>query len=692
MTDYHAPNPVREQLEKRVRELPLTPGVYIMKDVKGEIIYVGKAVALRNRVRSYFGSLKGQAPKVAKMVSNIADFEYIITDTELEALILENNLIKKHKPKYNVRLKDDKTYPYIKVTVNEAWPRVFQTRRLLNDGALYFGPFAGNGTAWRTLELLDKLFPYRTCDIEITGNAPRPCLQYYIKRCLGPCAGLADRQEYDNAVGQVVLFLEGKQDRIIDEIRVKMEEASESLAFERAAYLRDQMFALQRVVEQQKVVSTQPNDEDVIAFARNDGEACVQIFFIRQGKLLGREHYILEGTHDEAPAQILGSFITQFYDEATYIPPRLLLQNDISEGEIIEQWLHQRKGSKVMITVPRRGEKKELVELVAKNAAETLEQLRLKWLSDEQKTSAALGELQQALKLPSWPLRMECYDISNTQGTNSVASMVVFEGGSPKKSEYRRFKIKTVEGSNDYASMQEVLYRRLKRAATERTKAGGMGAIDAAPVTASIEGAEAIASIDPHDNGSEELEGLEEQLNEAAASDAGSDGLGLVETSGTARQKRVAGAASWSSWAVLPDLIVIDGGKGQLNAAYEVLREVGMSDIPIVGLAKREEEIFKPGEATSIFLARDSQALYLIQRLRDEAHRFAITYHRNLRGKAAIVSTLDSVKGIGPKRKKELLKRFGTIKGVVNASDEELMQVPGMTRQAVAALRQGLGG
>ncbi len=692
MTDYRAPNPIREQLEKRVRELPLSPGVYIMKNVKGEIIYVGKAVVLRHRVRSYFGSLKNQAPKVAKMVANIADFEYIVTDTELEALILENNLIKQHKPKYNVRLKDDKTYPYIKVTTNEEWPRVVQTRRLLQDGALYFGPFAGNGTAWRTLELLDKLFPYRTCDIVIDGKAPRPCLQYYIKRCLGPCAGLADKGDYDHAVQQVVLFLEGKQERIIDDIKVKMEQASEELLFERAAYLRDQMFALQRVVEQQKVFSTQPNDEDVIAFARENGEACVQIFFIRQGRLLGREHYILEGTADESPNQILSSFVTQFYDDASYIPPKLVLQNSISETEIIEQWLRQRKGSKVVLSVPRRGEKKELVELVAKNAAETLEQLRLKWLSDEQKTSAALGDLQQALTLPSWPLRMECYDISNTQGTNSVASMVVFEGGMPKKSEYRRFKIKTVEGSNDYASMQEVLYRRLKRAAGERAKAGGVGAIDAAPVTASIEGAEAIASIDPHDNGSVETEGIEEQVNAAAATSEGADELDLIEPAANAREKRTAHAASWSSWAVLPDLIVIDGGKGQLNAAYKVLHELGMSDIPIVGLAKREEEIFKPGEAQSIFLARDSQALYLVQRLRDEAHRFAINYHRSVRAKAAIASKLDEVKGIGPKRKKELLKRFGTVKGIIAATDAELLQVTGMTRQAVTALREGLGG
>ncbi len=701
MAAYKPENPVRAQLEERVKSLPLTPGVYIMKDVQGNVIYVGKAVALRNRVRSYFGSLKGQQPKVAKMVSNIADFEYILTDTELEALILENNLIKKHKPKYNIRLKDDKTYPYIKVTTNEEWPRVFQTRKQVSDGALYFGPFAGAGAAWRTLELLDKLFPYRTCDIQIDGKAARPCLQYFIHRCLGPCASLADKGEYDKAISQVTLFLEGKQEQIIKDVRQRMEQAAESLAFERAAYLRDQMLALQRVVEQQKVLSTTPNDEDVIAFAREDGETCVQVFFIRQGKLLGREHFILEGTLDESDKEVMSKFITQFYDEASYIPPRLLLQNDISEAAIIEQWLRQRKGSKVMISVPRRGQKRELVDLVAKNAAETLEQLRVKLLSDERKASTALTELQQALSLPAWPLRMECYDISHTQGTNSVASMVVFENGVPKKSEYRRFKIKTVAGNDDYASMQEVLYRRLKRAATERRKLGltSTQAQTTAPatasITASVEGAEMVASFsdeqsdNPRIANINETAGIErsEQIEEADRLADSSHEL-KEEASG---QGQEAEAATISSWAVLPDLIVVDGGKGQLNAAYEVLKQLEMTDLAIVGIAKREEEVFRPGDSTPVILARDSQALFLVQRLRDEAHRFAITYHRNLRGKAQIASTLDSVKGIGPRRKKELITRFGSVKGVREATDADLLAVPGMNAQIVAALREGLG-
>ncbi len=702
MAAYKPENPVRAQLEERVKSLPLTPGVYIMKDVQGNVIYVGKAVALRNRVRSYFGSLKGQQPKVAMMVSNIADFEYILTDTELEALILENNLIKKHKPKYNIRLKDDKTYPYIKVTTNEEWPRVFQTRKQVSDGALYFGPFAGAGAAWRTLELLDKLFPYRTCDIQIDGKAARPCLQYFIHRCLGPCASLADKGEYDKAISQVTLFLEGKQEQIIKDVRQRMEAAAESLAFESAAYLRDQMLALQRVVEQQKVLSTTPNDEDVIAFAREDGETCVQVFFIRQGKLLGREHFILEGTLDESDKEVMSKFITQFYDEASYIPPKLLLQNDISEAAIIEQWLRQRKGSKVMISVPRRGQKRELVDLVAKNAAETLEQLRVKLLSDERKASTALTELQQALSLPAWPLRMECYDISHTQGTNSVASMVVFENGVPKKSEYRRFKIKTVAGNDDYASMQEVLYRRLKRAATERRKLGltSTQAQTTAPatasITASVEGAEMVASFsdeqsdNPRIANINETEGIErsEQIEEAdRLADSSHE---LNEEAGGQGQE--AEAATISSWAVLPDLIVVDGGKGQLNAAYEVLKQLEMTDLAIVGIAKREEEVFRPGDSTPVILPRDSQALFLVQRLRDEAHRFAITYHRNLRGKAQIASTLDSVKGIGPRRKKELITRFGSVKGVREATDADLLAVPGMNAQIVAALREGLGG
>ncbi|HET6314398.1 MAG TPA: excinuclease ABC subunit UvrC, partial [Chloroflexia bacterium] len=432
--------PPRERapgFEERLRALPGTPGVYIMHNRADDIIYVGKAVSLKNRVRSYFGSLKGQAPKVMRMVDEVFDFEYILTDTELEALILENQLIKKHRPRYNIKLKDDKTYPYIKVTTNEAWPRVLPTRRVLNDGAQYFGPFPGMGTVYQTLDLLDKLFPFRTCDKEITGNDARPCVQYFIHRCLGPCAGLADKPAYDDAIKQVVLFLNRKHDIIIRNLKSKMGEASENLEFERAAVFRDRIRSLERVLEEQKVFSATKTDEDVIAFARNDGEACVQIFFIRGGKLLGREHYMLEGTADSTPGEILESFMTQFYDDASYVPPKVVLQDDVSDAEIIESWLRVRRGTKVTLSVPRRGQKRDMVEMAARNAAETLEQFRLRWLSDEQKSTAALTELQALLRLPVWPQRIECYDVAHLQGTDVAGAMVVFEQGMPKKKEYR---------------------------------------------------------------------------------------------------------------------------------------------------------------------------------------------------------------------------------------------------------------
>src|SRR5579859_2906907 len=389
------PHPFKARLET----LPTSPGVYIMRDAHQTIIYVGKAVNLRNRVRSYFGSLSGAAPKVARMVGHIADFEYILTDTELEALILENQLIKKHKPHYNVRLKDDKTYPYIRVTVHEEWPRVMYTRKLVEDGSRYFGPFANAGAVQTTLDLLNRLFPYRTCDLMIDGKMPRPCLQYYMHRCLAPCAGLADKADYGRAIDQVVLFLEGKQETIVTDLQQRMDAAAENLEFERAAYLRDQIRAIEKTREQQKVFTTAATDEDVIAFARNNGEACVQVFFIRNGKLLGSERYILEGTGDHEPGEIMESFLTQFYEDATDIPPNLVLQHDLDEAAILEAWLRQKRGDTVQLTVPRSGEKRDLVDLVARNATECVEQMRQRWLSDEQKGVAALGDLQAALHL-----------------------------------------------------------------------------------------------------------------------------------------------------------------------------------------------------------------------------------------------------------------------------------------------------
>jgi excinuclease ABC subunit C len=610
-----------DALRRRLAALPTSPGVYMYKSSAGEILYIGKAINLRNRVRSYFHR-NGQSTKIKQMLAQVCDWELILTGSELEALVLECNLIKKHRPKYNVRLRDDKHYPYIKVTVNEPWPRVFITRRIGRDGARYFGPFTDSRSVWRTLDLLNKLFPYRTCHITITGNLPRPCLQYHIHRCLGPCIGVADPEEYRQVVAQVCLFLEGKHEQIVATLRQRMEEAAESLQFERAAHIRDQIRAVEKVTERQRVVDAAMKDQDVIAFARANGDACVEVFFVRGGKLIGREHFLLEGTKDEVAEQIMTSFVTQFYDSAAYVPPEILLQNDIAEAEVIESWLRDKRGGqKVAVNVPRRGKSKKLVDMVAQNASEVLAQMRAKWLADERKTSAALTELAEQLDLAEPPQRIECYDISNIQGTSSVGSMVVFENGQPANGAYRRFQIKTIDGPNDFASLQEVLKRRFSRA-------------------------KASAEDDP------------------------------------------AGAAK--GWTKLPDLVIIDGGRGQLNAGLEVLQKLGLERLPTVSLAKQNEEIFTPYSSEPILLPRDSQALYLVQRIRDEAHRFALTYHRQLRGRRTVKSQLDELPGVGPKRKAALLKRFGSVKGIREASIEELVATPGVDRATATRVKERL--
>jgi excinuclease ABC subunit C len=665
--------------DERLAALPLTPGVYIMRDRAGTIIYIGKAIALRNRVRTYFGSLKGQTAKVWRMVEMVYDFEYILTDTELEALVLENQLIKKHKPRYNIRLKDDKTYPYIKVTLAEEWPRVVPTRNVTQgDGNAYFGPYPGMSTIYDLVDLLDKLFPFRTCDKEITGKDARPCMQYFLHRCLGPCAGLGDKQSYDAAIKQVVMFLDGKQEVIVKSLKGEMEEAAEALQFERAAVFRDRIRRLESVIEQKRVFTTATADEDVIAFARRDGEACVQIFFIRGGKLLGRENYMLEGTAESEPAEIMEGFIGQFYEDATYVPPKILLQHDISDAEVIQAWLRERRGTKVAITVPRRGEKRELVDLAARNAAESLEQLRLRYLSDEQKATAALTELQEVLRLPVWPRRIECYDVAHLQGTDVAGAMVVFEQGTPQKKEYRRFQIRSVS-NDDYTAMEEMLTRRFKRSAAERAAVEREIAIanarngdrdEPAPGTdfeaaARLEYEQATGDIDTADSESEMTDKAERSRDSAAA-------------------------AAASGWAVLPDLVVIDGGKGQLARAHAAVRSLGLHDIPMISLAKRDEEIFLPGKSEPVVLEFRSEALRLLQRVRDEAHRFSNTYNRKLGSKRAVRGKLDSVPYVGPTRKKALMLRFGTLSAIKEASIEDLLTVPGIDRRAAASLKEHL--
>ncbi|HEX2171042.1 MAG TPA: excinuclease ABC subunit UvrC [Dehalococcoidia bacterium] len=615
--------PQSRRLAEQLKALPDQPGVYLMKDAAGKVIYVGKAANLKHRVRSYFGAPTGHSPKTVKLVERIADFEYIVTDTEIESLILESNLIKRYKPHYNVRLKDDKQYPYLRIDLKEDFPRVEVVRRQSKDGARYFGPFANSSSVRSTLDLLNKLFPYRTCDRVITGNDPRPCLEYFIKRCGGPCIGAVTKEEYHRVIEQVVLFLEGKQEAVVRDLEKRMEEAAENLEFERAAILRDQIRAVEKVIERQKISSTSQADEDVIGFARDEGEVCVLVFFVRTGKLIGREHFILEGAGDEDPPAILASFVKQFYSSAAEIPRRIHLQAAPEDQPVLDAWLSSQRGSKVTLSVPQRGEKRDLVDLVAENAAHVLQQRRVRWMADRGATQQALEELQEELVLPSLPRRIECYDISNTQGTSSVGSMVVFEEGQPKKADYRRFKIKTVEGANDFASLQEVLRRRFRR--------------------------------------------------------------GLVGEEADGRNAAAAG-----SWASEPNLIIIDGGKGQLSAVMEVVRELGLDHIPVVGLAKQLEEIFKPNQSEPALLPRHSQSLYLVQRIRDEAHRFAITYHRSLRDRQMTQSILNEVPGIGPRRKQTLIRHFGSLERVREASVDELLQVPGITRSLASKIKQYL--
>lgn len=618
------------QIESILKNLPARPGVYLHKNAQGKVIYVGKAVNLKSRVRSYFHRSNAYtSPKARRLAEEIVDIEFIVADSELEALLLENTLIKKHQPRYNVRLKDDKRYPYIKVHWQDPFPRVTTTRQVQGDGARYFGPYTAAWAAYQTLDLVRKIFPYLTCTRVIDGKDDRACLYYHIGRCAAPCIGVVSQTEYRQIIDNLCDFLSGNTGPVVSELQRQMDEAAAALDFERAAQLRDQIKAVDQVVEKQKVVNASSVDEDVVAFARADGDACVQVFFIRGGKLIGREYFLMEGAAGEDNAAIVTSFLKQFYDQAASIPPEILLPQDVDELMIIRDWLKSKRGAEVTLKVPRRGKKKELLEMAAQNAAETLAYLRAQWAADESKQTEGLTELQQALDLPDPPLRIECYDISTLQGTNTVGSMVVFVKGVPRKSDYRRFKIQTVQGQDDFASMQEMLRRRFRR--------------------------------------------ISDEEYHAASNVPGKAG----ETD--------------NPWALIPNLIVIDGGKGQLNAALEVLEEFDLRDaVPVIGLAKREEEVFLPGQPEPLILPRNSQGLFLLQRIRDEAHRFGVSYHRQLRGKSAVRSRLDDIPGIGSRRRKALMQKFGSLEAIREASLEELAAVPGMTRKAAESLKEQL--
>lgn len=623
---YTPPARVQQILEK----LPNRPGVYIHKDEDGNILYIGKSVNLRNRVRSYFAQ-NVDSYKTLHLRQRIADVEIITTESELEALLLEMTLIKKHKPRYNVRIKDDKRYPYIKIHWADPFPKVTVTRRMVRDGSRYFGPYTSVWAVHQTLDLLRKIFPYLTCDRTITGEDERACLYYDIKLCNAPCIGAVNQEEYRDMIRQLMDFLEGKTDYIVEDIEEKMEEAAANLAYEQAAEYRDQLQAIEKVVAKQKVISPTSNtDQDVIAFAREQGDACVQVFFIRHGKLIGREYFLLEGTEDESDEAVLQEFVTQFYDDAAHIPKEVLLPGEVEEARIIEKWLRQKRGQKVVIKVPQRGKKKELVEMAASNARDTLGTLRQQWAADRSKHVEAMNLLQNALELPAPPSRIEGYDISHTQGRQTVGSMVVFVQGVPRKSDYRRFNVRTAT-NDDVGAMREVLIRRFRR------------------------------------------------YKDSMAGE-------LTDPAQIGRMKKE------TAWSLLPDLLLVDGGKGQLAMAQQVLEQFDLEEeVPLAALAKREEELFVPDRDQSVRLPPRSEALYLVQRVRDEAHRFANEAHRRRRVKVGTASILDGIPGVGPKRRKILLDHFGSLDEIRKATAEEIGAVPGIPYNVAQAVRSHLG-
>ena len=619
---------ISDHIQGILDTLPAKPGCYMMRNAEGTIIYVGKAISLKNRVRSYFHADTSHDHKTRRLVREIAHIEWILVGSELEALILEMNLIKKHRPKYNIRLKDDKRYPYIKIHWGEPFPKVTVTRLMQEDGARYFGPYTSAWAVYQTLDVLRRVFPYLTCDREITGQDKRACLYYDIKLCLAPCIGAVNQQQYRQMISDLQEFLNGHSEPILARVQKEMEKAAEEMRFEKAAALRDQLKAMQSIVERQKVVfASDYKDSDVIAMARADNEACVQIFFIRGGKLIGREYFVLEGTEDTADKEVMAEFVKQFYTEAAVMPQQVLLPEEVEEAQIISQWLRSRRGGeKTEMVVPRSGQPHELVNMAAENAAETLQALRTQWHADAHKQEQALAELQSALQLPEPPNRIECYDISHTQGVATVGSMVVFTQGVPDKKLYRRFNIEgNIGAPDDFASMEQVLNRRFKRWEASRTS------------------------------------------------------------------KDTPGAKLDESFAFLPELLIVDGGKGQLSRAVEVLQKFDLfGKVPVVGLAKQEEEIFFPNKPDSLLLPRHSQGLYLVQRIRDEAHRFAITAHRARRTKQGMASALDSLPGIGPVKRKALLNHFGSVDKIREASVVELSAVPGINAALAESIKAHL--
>src|SRR5437870_9832770 len=594
-----------------------------MKGTRGDVLYVGKAQSLRSRVRSYWQKHGGygEVHRIREVIDRVADVEYTLTDSVSEALLLEANLIKRFKPRFNVRLKDDKSYPYIKVTLGDDFPRVERTRKLVNDGSRYFGPYASATSVDESMNLVRRLFPFRTCTIDIHDGQralQRPCLLYHIKRCQGPCIQAISKADYRADITQVEPFLEGRQETLVRALGDEMTQAAEREDYERAAVLRDKIRAIERTMESQKMAAFARTELDLVGLARQDSQAAVQLFAIRNGKLTARHVHLLDAAREAGDDEVIEGFLLQYYARATSVPSQVFIPSSLADAADVEAFLAARRDGPVHLRVPQRGEKRELMALATRNATETLAREQARWLADQGKTLVALEELAEALGLPAAPLRIECYDISNFQGRESVGSMVVFEDGKPRSGEYRRFRIRSVTGSNDFASHQEVLRRRFRRA------------------TAGEEGNE--------------------------------------------EERR------WK----LPDLVIVDGGKGQVSAAQEILDELGLHDLPLAGLAKEREELFLPGRTDPILLPPTSSALYLVQRIRDEAHRFAIAYHRDLRSRASIRSAFDDLAGVGPKRRQALLRVFGSVKRVREAPVEQIAAVPGIGPALAGKIKENL--
>lgn len=600
-------------IQEELKKLPGKPGVYLMHDEKDAIIYVGKAISLKNRVRQYFQSSRNKGAKIEQMVTHISRFEYIVTDSELEALVLECNLIKEHRPKYNTMLMDDKTYPFIKVTVNEPFPRVMMARRMKKDKAKYFGPYTSAGAVKDTIELIRKLYHIRSCNRSLPKDIgkERPCLNYHIHQCYAPCQGYISREEYRKSIDEVVRFLNGNYDPILKELEEKMLDASENLEFEKAIEYRELLASVQKIAQKQKITDTAGDDRDIIAMASEGEEAVVQVFFIRGGRLIGRDHFYLKIAENDTKSEILSSFIKQFYAGTPYIPAELMLPEEIEDQEIIEEWLTTRREHKVRLRIPKKGTKEKLVELAQKNAQMVLKNDKERLKREEGRTIGAVKELEKILGLTGI-IRMEAYDISNTNGFDSVGSMVVYEHGKPKRNDYRKFKIKSVQGPDDYASMNEVLTRRFEH-------------------------------------------GLRERQDES-------------ETGG---------------FQAFPDLIMMDGGRGQVNIALEVLEKLNLH-IPVCGMVKDDNHRTRGLYFNNVELPidRNSECFRLITRIQDEAHRFAITFHRQLRSKGQVHSILDDIPGVGPARRKDLMRSFENIEAIRNATVDDLKELPSMNEKS----------